>query len=161
MTYPALNALAASWADLTLLAQRHVTALCTAAVSAAATGLEPALGGLVEEARAAAMPTLLPAAVNDPQDDVSSPTFSAYRRQARAAECLDSALAVLAAEASQALFAAERQPAPRLHDLLVAVRAIFPPVEGSPRDPGARVSDLAAALARSAVTGSAAFGISR
>lgn len=34
MVYPALNALAASWADLTLLAQRHVTALCTAAVSA-------------------------------------------------------------------------------------------------------------------------------
>ena len=160
MVYPALNALAASWADLTLLAQRHVTALCTAAVSAP-TGLEPALGGLVEEARAAAIPTLLPAAVNDPQDDVSSPTFSAYRRQARAAECLDSALAVLAAEASQALFAAGRQPAPPLHDLLAAVRAIFPPVEGDPRDPGARVSDLAAALARSAVTGSAAFGISR
>jgi len=160
MAYPALNALAASWADLTLLAQRHVTALCTAAVSAP-TGLEPALGGLVEEARAAAMPTLLPAAVNDPQDDVSSPTFSAYRRQARAAECLDSALAVLAAEASQALFAAGRQPAPPLHDLLMAVRAIFPPAEGGPRDPGARVSDLAAALARSAVTGSAAFGISR
>jgi len=37
---------------------------------------------------------LLPAAVNDPQDDVSSPAFSAYRRQARAAECLDDALAV-------------------------------------------------------------------
>jgi histidine ammonia-lyase len=172
MAYPALNALAASWADLTLLAQRHVTALCTGAASApparasrsaagAATGLEPALSGLVEEARAAAMPTLLPAAVNDPQDDVSSPTFSAYRRQARGAECLDGALAVLAAGASQALFAAGRQPAPPLHDLLVAVRVIFPPAEGSPRDPGARGSDLAAALARSAVTGSAAFGVSR
>ena len=172
MAYPALNALAASWADLTLLAQRHVTALCTAAASApsaraprfaagAATGLEPALSGLVEEARAAAMPTLLPAAVNDAQDDVSLPTFSAYRRQARAAECLDGALSVLAAQASQALFAAGRQPAAPLHDLLAAVRAIFPPVEGSPRDHGARGDDLAAALARSAVTGSAAFGISR
>ena len=172
MAYPALNALAASWADLTLLTQRHVTALRTAAASApqarasrsaagAATGLEPALSGLVEEARAAAMPTLLPAAVNDPQDDVSSPTFGAYRRQATAAECLDGALAVLAAGASQALFATGRRPAPPLHDLLAAVRAIFPPVEGSPRDPGARGSDLAAALARSAVTGSAAFGISR
>ena len=171
MAYPALNALAASWADLTLLAQRHVTALCTAAPSEPArasrsaagptTGLAPALSGLVEEARAAAMPTLLPAAVNDPQDDVSSPAFSAYRRQARAAECLDGALAVLAAEASQALFAAGRQPAPPLHDLLVAVRAIFPPVEGSPRDHGARGDDLAAALARSAVTGCAPFGTSR
>jgi len=160
MAYPALNALAASWADLTLLAQRHVTALCAAAVSAA-TGLEPALSGLVEEARATAMPTLLPAAVNDPQDDVSSPAFSAYRRQARAAECLDGALAVLAAEASQALIAAGHRPAPPLHDLLAAIRAIFPPAEGSPPGPGARGDDLAAALARSAVTGSAPFDISR
>jgi histidine ammonia-lyase len=162
MAYPALNALAASWADLTLLAQRHVTAMRTAAASARpATGLEPALSGLVEEARAAAMPTLLPAAVNDPQDDVSSPAFSAYRRQARAAECLDGALAVLAAEASQELSAAGRQPAPPLHDLLAAVRAIFPPVKGSPGDRGARGDELAAALARSAVTGSAAFDIGR
>src|SRR5215472_12199830 len=169
MAYPALNALAASWADLTLLAQRHVTALGAAAASAppapgpglaagAATGLEPMLSGLVEEARAAAMPTLLPAAVNDAQDDVSSPVFSAYRRQARAAECLDGALAVLAAEASQALLSARSQPAPPLQDLLAAGRAIFPPIEGSPPDTGARAGDLAAALARSAVTCSAPFG---
>src|SRR5215470_8293503 len=169
MAYPALNALAAAWADLTLLAQRHVTALSAAAVSTppapdpgsaagVATGLEPVLSGLVEEARAAASPTLLPAAVNDSQDDVSSPVFSAYRRQARAAECLDGALAVLAAEASQALLHAGRQPALPLQDLLAAVRAIFPPAGGSPHDIGARGGDLAAALARSAVTGSAPFG---
>jgi histidine ammonia-lyase len=157
MAYPALNALAAAWADLTLLAQRHVTALCTTA----ATDLEPVLGGLVEEARAAAMPTLLPAAVNDSQDDVSSPVFSAYRRQARAAECLDGALAVLAAQASLALLRAGRQPARPLRNLLAGVRATFPPVEGSPRDAGAAVGDLAAALARWAVTGSAPFGTSR
>ena len=172
MAYPALNALTAAWADLTLLTQRHVTALCTAAVppaegqasgpaAGAATGLEPVLGGVVEEARAAAMPTLLPAAVNDAQDDVSSPTFSAYRRQARAAECLDSALAVLAAQASQALLHAGRQPPRPLQNLLVTVRAIFPPVEGSQSDLGARAGDLAAALSRSAVSGSAPFGTSR
>src|SRR5262249_62434546 len=95
-------------------------------------GLEPVLGGLVEEARAAAAPTLLPAAVNDAQDDVSSPLFSAYRRQARAAECLDGALAVLAAEASQALLHAGRQPALPLQDLLAAVPEIFPPVHAIP-----------------------------
>jgi histidine ammonia-lyase len=167
MVYPALNALAAAWADLTLLAQRQVTALCTAAAAptagqaSGATGLEPALGGLVDEARAAAMPTLLPAAVNDPQDDVSSPAFSAYRRQARAAECLGGALAVLAAEASQVLFHAGRRPARPLQGLLAGVRAIFPPAGGSPGDSGARVDDLAAALARSAVTGSAPFGTGR
>jgi histidine ammonia-lyase len=175
MVYPALNALAAAWADLTLLAQRHVTALHTAvppaqgpvapaqasgSASGVATGLEPLLGGLVEEARAAAMPTLLPAAVNDSQDDVSSPTFGAYRRQARAAECLSGALAVLAAEASQALFIAGHRPAPPLQNLLGNVRGIFPPVEGGPRDLGVRAEVLAAALARSAVTGSAPFDTS-
>src|SRR5262245_21977376 len=172
MAYPALNALAAAWADLTLLAQRHVTALGAAAASdppapgpgpapGAATGLEPVLSGLVEEARAAAAPTLLPAAVNDAQDDVSSPVLSAHRRQARAAECLDGALAVLAAEAGQALLRAGRQPARPLQNLLEGVRATFPPVGGSPRDLGSHVGDLAAALARSAVTGSAPFGTSR
>jgi len=176
MTYPALNALAATWADLTLLTQRHVTAFRTAAISAppapgsadsarpswstadAATGLGALLVGLVDEARAAAMPTLLPAAVNDPQDDVSSPVFSAYRRQARAAECLDGALAILAAESSQVLFTCGRDPAPPLQHLLGALRAIFPPVEGKPRDLESRAERLVAALAQSAVTGSAPFG---
>src|ERR1700740_3675428 len=51
--------------------------------------------------RGAAMPTLLPAAVNDPQDDVSSPTFGAYRREATAAACLDGAIALLAGEAGR------------------------------------------------------------
>jgi histidine ammonia-lyase len=176
LAYPALNVLAAAWADLTLLAQRHVTALSTVAAPArpayasaataqahgSAAGLGVVLAGLVEEARAAAMPALLPAAVNDSQDDVSSPVFSAYRRQARAAECLNGALAVLAAEASQVLFATECLPAVPLHDLLGKVRAIFPPVEGEiPGDLGARADDLAAALARSALIGSAPFEGSR
>jgi histidine ammonia-lyase len=169
MVYPALNVLTAAWADLTLLAQRHVTALSTVAAparpayAAAAAAYSSAdglgvLSGLVEEARAAAMPTLLPAAVNDSQDDVSSPAFSAYRRQARAAECLNGALTVLAAEASQVLFTTGRLPAAPLHDLLGTVRAIFPPVEGqNPGGLGARADDLAAALAQSALAGSAPF----
>ena len=78
---------------------------------------------LAEEARAAAMPTLLPAAVNDPQDDVSSPAFGAYRREATAAECLDGAIALLAGEAGRALDAAGRRPAPPVKDPLPRVRA--------------------------------------
>jgi histidine ammonia-lyase len=155
MVYPALNTLAAAWADLTLLTGRHVTALGTTAA-----GPSAVLGSLIEEARAAALPTLLPAAVNDPQDDVSSPVFSAYRRQATAAECLDAALAVLAAEASQVLFRTGRQPAARLGELLASIRAIFPAVAGDPPDPGTAAGELAAALARSAVTGGAPFDIS-
>ena len=49
MAYPALNALAASWADLTLVAQRHVTALGAAAASAPLApdpGIQPAGDGL-------------------------------------------------------------------------------------------------------------------
>jgi histidine ammonia-lyase len=120
MVYPALNALAAAWADLTLLAGRHVTAL-RATDPAAGPGAE--LSALAEEARAAAMPTLLPAAVNDPQDDVSSPTFGAYRREVTAAECLDGAMALLAGEAGRALDAAGRRPTPPVRDPLQRVRA--------------------------------------
>jgi histidine ammonia-lyase len=157
MTYPALNALAATWADLVLLTQRHVTALRTAALGSITSTLEAVLGDLVDEARAVAVPTLLPAAVNDPQDDVSSPVFSAYRRQARAAQCLDGALAVLAAQASQALLSGERKPAPPLQHLVGTIRAIFPPADGEPRDLGPRTERLVAALAQSAITGSAPF----
>ena len=166
MAYPALNALAAAWADLTLLTGRHVTALRATASAGtravnAASGPSAVLSGFIEEARAAALPSLLPAAVNDPQDDVSSPTFSAYRRQVRAAECLDGALAVLAAEASQVLFITGRQPAPPIRDLLEKIRAIFPPVMGDAGSLGMAAGELAAALARSAVTGLSPFDTSR
>jgi histidine ammonia-lyase len=166
MVYPALNALTAAWADLTLLAGRHVTALgatasAVASAASATAGPSAVLSSFMEEARAAALPTLLPAAVNDPQDDVSSPTFGAYRRQARAAECLDGALAVLAAEASQVLLITGRQPAPPLRDLLEKIRAISPPVTGNPRNLGMAAGELAAALARSAVTGFSPFDPSR
>jgi histidine ammonia-lyase len=124
MAYPAMNALAAAWADLTLLAARQVMALGRAGASGGATAMpEPVLCGLVEEARAAALPTLLPAAVNDSQDDVSSPVFTAYRREGTAARCLDGAISMLAAAASQALLAEGRQPAPLLRDLLESIRA--------------------------------------
>ena len=96
MTYPALNDLAAAWAELVVVADRHVRTLRRHS------GLQPeaddpaaALPGLVMEARAAAVATLLPAAVNDPQDDVSAPALSAWRRAGRAGELLDAALGVV------------------------------------------------------------------
>ncbi len=96
MTYPALNDLAAAWAELVVVADRHVRTLRRRP------GLPPGaddpaavLPGLVMEARAAAVPTLLPAAVNDPQDDVSAPALSAWRRAGRAGEVLDAALVAL------------------------------------------------------------------
>jgi histidine ammonia-lyase len=112
MVYPALNALAAAWADLTVLSVQQVTELrALGPADGAAAAPDPALSGLAEEARAAALPTLLPAAVNDAQDDVSSPVLSAYRRQAEAAQHLDTALGALAGRASQLMSAAGRQSA--------------------------------------------------
>jgi histidine ammonia-lyase len=162
MAYPALNGLTGAWADLSLLIERHVTALGNPAVSGlppgATIGFGRVVSGFVEEARAVGAPTLLPAAVNDAQDDVSSPVFSAYRRQNRAAECIDNLLAMLAAESSQALFSTRRRPAPGLEVVLEELRAIFPPLEGaSARRLGEEVAGVAAALAGSALSGSTPF----
>ena len=123
MAYPALNALSAAWADLALVAERQVTALNTAETvrpsgqpggsGASGNGTYAygwAASGYVEEARAAATPALLPGAVADPRADVLSPTSGAYRRERRAAECLDGVLAILAIVSSQALFVTGREP---------------------------------------------------
>jgi histidine ammonia-lyase len=144
MAYPALNALSAAWADLALVAERQVTALNTAETSGLPVNLVApgapgngtyaygwAANGYVEEARAAATPALLPGAVEDPHADVLSPTFGAYRRERRAAECLDGVLAILAIVSSQALFVTGRNPAQPLLPVLSFVRSVFPPIDGT------------------------------
>ncbi|MHB1929609.1 MAG: hypothetical protein ACYCUG_09355, partial [Acidimicrobiales bacterium] len=85
-----------AWAELVVVADRHVAAL-RRRTGDLLTPQDPAaaLPGLVEEARAAALPTLLPAAVNDPQDDVSAPALGAWRLARRAGEALDAALGIL------------------------------------------------------------------
>jgi histidine ammonia-lyase len=166
MAYPALNALSAAWADLALVAERQVTALNTAETSGLPVNLAApgasgngtyaygwAASGYVEEARAAATPTLLPSVVEDPCADVSSPTFSAYRRERRAAECLDGVLAILALVSSQALFVTGRNPAQPLRLVLSFIRSVFPPIDGTgERDlsaDGGRLQRLLGAAARS------------
>src|SRR6266536_1680272 len=166
---PAIDWLTAAWADLALVAQRQVTAMHSptsglphllapagfvAGASGGATNLFGWVAtGLVEEARAAAAPTLLPASINDTQNDIASPVFGAYRSECRAAECLDGVLAILALVASQALFAAGRQPAPPLAGLLTGVRSVFPPVEAERAGQGAQAGELASILSRAALTG--------
>jgi histidine ammonia-lyase len=114
--------------------------------------------GLVEEARALAAPTLLPATINDTQNDVASPLFGAYRSQHRASECLDGALAILALVASQALFVTGRPVAPPLAGLLAGVRSVFPPIEAAERaDQGRQAEELASILSRAALTGQLDF----
>lgn len=166
MVYPALNALSATWADLALVAERQVTALNTAETSGLPVNLAVpgapgngtyaygwAASGYVEEARAAATPALLPGAVEGPYADVSSPAFSAYRRERRAAECLDGALAILAIVSSQALFVTGRDPAQPLWPVLSFVRSVFPPIEGTGQrnlsTDGARLQHALGVAARS------------
>jgi histidine ammonia-lyase len=166
MVYPALNALSATWADLALVAERQVTALNTAETSGLPVNLAVpgapgngtyaygwAASSYVEEARAAATPALLPGAVDGPYADVLSPTFSAYSRERRAAECLDGTLAILAIVSSQALFVTGRSPAQPLWPVLSFVRSVFPPIDGTGQRnlsaDGARLQHALGAAARS------------
>jgi histidine ammonia-lyase len=167
MAYPALNALSAAWADLALVAERQVTALNTAETSGLPVNLVApgapgngtyaygwAANGYVEEARAAATPALLPGAVADPHADVLSPTFGAYRRERRAAECVDGVLAILALVSSQALFVTGRNPPQPLRPVLSFVRSVFPPIDGTgDRDLSADGGRLQQALGAAARTG--------
>jgi len=170
MGYPALNELSVAWADLSLVAERHVTCLHTASVSElpkllalpGAPGSETNLfgwvaTGFVEGARTAAAPTLLPACVNDARDDVSSPTFLAYTKERRGAECLDGVLAILSLVASQALFVADRSPAQPLREYLAGVRSVFPPVVGPRKQLGTEAGRLADVLSRAALSGELGF----
>jgi histidine ammonia-lyase len=170
---PALDWLTASWADLALLAQRQVIAMHSPTsglphllappgfVGGASGGATNLFGwvasGLVEEARALAAPTLLPATINDTQNDVASTVFAAYRSQTRAAECLDSVLAMLALVASQALFVTGRDPAPALAGLLSGIRSVFPPLESDRAGQGAQAGELAVILGQAALTGQLPF----
>ena len=167
MAYPALNGLSAAWADLALVAERQVTALNTAETSGLPVNLAVpgaphrgtyaygwAASSYVEEARAAATPALLPAFADDSLADVLSPTVSAYRRERRAAECLDGTIAILAIVSSQALFVTGRDPAQPLRPLLSFVRSVFPPIDGSvERDLSADGGRLQQALGAAALTG--------
>jgi histidine ammonia-lyase len=168
----AISALAAAWADLVFLAERHVTAMHVGATSELPPLLERPGGGggktnllgwtagsFLEDARTAASATLLPAGVGDAQNDVGAPTFLAYRKELFVADCLDSALALLAASASQALWATDRAPAPPLGPLLERVRALFPPVDDpAERRIGEELGGLAEEFRRDASPGASEPG---
>lgn len=138
--YPALDGLAACWADLALLAERQGTKMLDPHVSLLPEQLLMGDGyigcmamtqvGIGEAARQAASRTFLPAseAGGFGQNDVASPTFFAWIKQRDAGAALDASLAILAATASQALAATERPATPPLADFLDEVRSAFPPV---------------------------------
>ena len=118
MAAPALDDLAAIWADLCLLADRHGSKLLIGRVSllpdlllvgreaSDADGhgnvgyIPMAVTGYLEEAKAAAQRTFIPGSesAGAGQDDVASPVFLAWAKEARAGRCFDAALAGLAAD---------------------------------------------------------------
>ena len=146
---PAIDNVTGVWADLCLLAERLCAGLLNGRVSGfgdfllgdrdpsesdghGALGYLPmAIAGFVEEARALAQRSFIPAvdASIFGQDDVASPVFLAWPKEAKAGQTLDRALAVLAVVASQALHLTERQPTSGpLRNLLGKVREIVPVV---------------------------------
>lgn len=156
-TAPALDALAAAHADLALLADRHVSKLLDGKVSLlphqlpAGEGYLGTLGfaaaGFAAQAQDAAGATLLAGSEGGGfgQNDVAVPHVRAWQRYRASAQALDSALAVLAVVASQALYVTERAPPPALADTLAQVRAHVPPVQAQ-RALGPELAPLAAAL---------------
>jgi histidine ammonia-lyase len=129
--YPALDALAFTWADLAQLAERQTERLLqdpsTLGDSDRFLGLISMVQvGWAEEARQIAQPTFLGLG-GFAQNDTPSPTFLAWDKERRAGGALDAVLATLATVASQALHEGERTPPPALERLLREVRERFAP----------------------------------
>jgi len=89
-----------------------------------------AANGYIEQAKGAAQRTFIPGSDSSAsgQDDVASPVFLAWSKEARAARCLDASIAILAAVASQALFVTDREAPRALQRFLQFIRSYVPPV---------------------------------
>jgi len=142
--YPAIDNLAAAWADLALLCERQVTKLLTGDVSllpdqllAEEHGYLGCLGmtavAYAEQARQAAQRSFLPASEGGGfgQNDIAVPTFFSWRKEAEAGCFLDASLAMLAGIASQAFHVTDREAPPCLKPFVEELREVFPPVGAS------------------------------
>jgi histidine ammonia-lyase len=165
---PAIDMVAASWANLGLLAHHLAVTMHRGDVSLlpnrlfeegstvdsghSTTYLEYVPTAAVEEMRRLAHATLVPIGMAaSQQDDVGITTPGAFVNERRIAECFDLTLGVLAVVASQALHVTGRTVAPGLRKFLHQVRAMVPPVR-TPR----RLGDECAALTES-FSGAIAF----
>ena len=129
MAYPALDDLAAAWADLCQLAERQTERLLSVIETGryeVMAGFYMVMVGWAEDARAAAQRTLIPLG-GIGQNDTAAPTFFAWRKEREAGLCLDAALAVLAALASDELARGGRSAPYALVPFLEGVRELFPP----------------------------------
>jgi histidine ammonia-lyase len=143
MTAPALDDLAASWADLCTLAERQAAKLLDAKVSLLPESLRagpddprelipvPMVAvGLGEQARHAAQRSFLPGAESGGfgQNDVGVAGFFAWRKEATAGRAFDGCLAVLGFIAAEALEVTQRPAPPALQARLGFIRRHAPTI---------------------------------
>ena len=127
-----MDGLSTAWADICQLLERQTERLLTDPTVFGEGHVPVKILYMVqtwwaEEARSAAQPTLIPLGGYG-QNDTCAPSFFAWRRQEQVGRCLDAALAIVAAIASQALAEGGREAPPALAGLLADVRARFPVV---------------------------------
>jgi len=143
MAAPALDDLAASWADLCTLAERQAAKLLDAKVSLLPDQLRadpddprelipvPMVAvGLGERARHAAQRSFLPGAESGGfgQNDVGVASFLAWQKEAVAGKAFDGCLAVLGLIAAEALDVTKRDAPPALRARLAFIRRHAPPI---------------------------------
>jgi len=143
MTAPALDDLAASWADLCTLAERQSAKLLDGKVSLLPESLRadpddprelipvPMVAvGLGERARHAAQRSFLPGAESGGfgQNDVGVASFLAWQKEATAGRAFDGCLAVLGLIAAEALDVTRREAPPALRARLTFIRRHAPPI---------------------------------
>jgi histidine ammonia-lyase len=171
MAAPALDDLAAIWADICLLCDRHGSKLLNGKVSGLPDlllvdrhpsdsdghgnlGYVPmATTGYLEQAKLWAQRTFIPGteSAGAGQDDVAATAFLAFAKQEKAGRCLDACLATLAVVASQALHVTGRPAPPALGDFLGEIRKHVPPVDQD-RVLGSELLSLAQAFTEKAFT---------
>ncbi len=128
-----IDSLSFALADLAQLAQHHVQRLQTSPVahpgldSLALGTMQMVANGYAEEARAGAVPSLLPLA-GFGQNDAASPVFLAWNRHDRMRGFVGGSLTCLAALAAQALARPGRTAPPSLAGLLADILSVMPPV---------------------------------
>jgi histidine ammonia-lyase len=143
MAAPALDDLAASWADLCTIAERQAAKLLDAKVSLLPDQLRadpddprelipvPMVAvGLGERARHAAQRSFLPGAESGGfgQNDVGVASFLAWQKEAVAGKAFDGCLAVLGLIAAEALDVTKRGAPPALRARLAFIRRHAPPI---------------------------------
>jgi histidine ammonia-lyase len=146
---PAMDGLSFAHANLCQMAQRLTDHLFTHPVTGPLIGedeytvkpLHMVQNGWAEEARSLAQPTLLSLGAFG-QNDVPTLSFLAWHKTTAIGRCLDAALAVLVALASEVFHRDGRSPAPSLGSLVTEVRAVLPPVD-EPRPLGRDLQRLA------------------